>query len=94
MPNLKDFLLDCTNNEVTENFYKTFISKLWSMNLKYICFSIKNNDENKIENESVLYSLLDDDNELYGENELKKINPNINYSQYDDIKIKKFKNKI
>ena len=46
MPNLKAFLLDCFCS-VNKEFYFRFITKLLSLNLEYIHFSILDTDKNK-----------------------------------------------
>jgi len=79
MPNLKDFSLDCINNEVDEKLYKSFIAKLLSLDLKYLYFVIKKEYEIK--------------EEIYSEKELREINPNIDYNIYDTIYIKKYNSK-
>ena len=80
MPNLKDFLLVCVNDDIDEQFYRQFVSKILSINLTSIFFSIKKSLDRR-----------DAEIEMsYTENELRSLNPNIDYSKYDNIYIKNF----
>ena len=80
MPNLKDFLLVCVNDDIDEKFYKQFVSKILSINLKSIFFSIKKSFDRRDAKVEMSYT----------ENELKNLNHNIDYSKYDNIYIKNF----
>lgn len=77
MPNLKYFTLDCINS-VDEDFYKKFITKILSLKLNFIFFSILNRDFTREE-------------DPYSEKELQEFYPNINFKQYEFIFIQKFK---
>ena len=74
MRNLKDFLLFCYN-DVSDDFREKFIKKLLLLNLTNIYFRIDNNKDKK--------------DEMFSENELKIINPNIDFSKYKEIYIYK-----
>ena len=74
MPNLKEFLLDCTC-KVSEEFYIKFLKKILSMNLNYIYFNIKNNENNN--------------NDGYSVTEIKNIYKSFDFYQYKSIFIKK-----
>ena len=75
MPNLKEFYLVCTC-QISEEFYKKFLTKILSSNLNSICFDMKNNEK---------YS-----KSMLKETEIKNIYQNFDRYQYQYIYINKF----
>ena len=81
MPNLKRFYFHFNTNKINKKKYEDFINKILSLNLEIICIGI-----NKC-NEKYDY--------YYSFKELKNINTNINFLNYENIKIKHYnKNKF
>lgn len=80
MPNLSKLLIDCSIQEnIDKEFYANFIKKCLELKLKNLYFSIKKTaDESKII--------------PYSKEELEKIYPNLNYSKYKEIFIRKLNN--
>ena len=80
MPNLSKLLIDCSIQEnIDKEFYANFIKKCLELKLKNIYFSIKKTaDESKII--------------PFSKEELEKIYPNLNYSKYKEIFIRKLNN--
>ena len=79
MPNLSYLVIDCTIQEnIDKEFYVNFIKKCLELKLKKLYFSIKKTvDETKIV--------------PYSKEELEEIYPNIKYSKYKEIFIRKLK---
>jgi hypothetical protein len=77
MPNLSKLLIDCSIQEnIDKEFYANFIKKCLELKLKNLYFSIKKTaDESKII--------------PYSKEELEEIYPNIKYSKYKEIFIRK-----
>ena len=77
MPNLTKLLIDCSIQEnIDKDFYINFIKKCLELKLKKLYFSIKKTaDESKII--------------PYSKEELEEIYPNIKYSKYKEIFIRK-----
>lgn len=77
MPNLSYLVIDCTIQEnIDKEFYVNFIKKCLELKLKKLYFSIKKTvDETKIV--------------PYSKEELEEIYPNIKYSKYKEIFIRK-----
>ena len=77
MPNLTKLLIDCSIQEnIDKDFYINFIKKCLELKLKKLYFSIKKTaDESKIM--------------PYSKEELEEIYPNIKYSKYKEIFIRK-----
>ena len=72
MPNLNEFLLNCTC-DISEEFYMKFLIKILSSNLNFINFDMRNNEKyNKSE---------------LRESDLEKIYPNYDMNQYKYIYI-------
>ena len=79
MPNLSKLLIDCSIQEnIDKEFYANFIKKCLELKLKNLYFSIK-----KTADESII---------PYSKEELEKIYPNLNYSKYKEIFIRKLNN--
>jgi hypothetical protein len=80
MPNLTKLLIDCSIQEnIDKDFYINFIKKCLELKLKKLYFSIKKTaDESKII--------------PYSKEELEEIYPNIKYSKYKEIFIRKLNN--
>lgn len=74
MPNLKEFLIECTC-KVSEEFYMKFIKKLLSMNLNNIYFNINTGGKAK---------------GGYSISELKNIYKDFDFYQYTNIAVNKF----
>jgi hypothetical protein len=80
MPNLTKLLIDCSIQEnIDKDFYINFIKKCLELKLKKLYFSIKKTaDDSKII--------------PYSKEELEEIYPNIKYSKYKEIFIRKLNN--
>ena len=77
MPNLKRFYFHFNSNKINKKKYEDFINKILSLNLEIICIGINKCNEK-----------YDD---YYSFKELKNINTNINFLNYENIKIKHYK---
>ena len=81
MPNLKRFYFHFNSNKINKKKYEDFINKILSLNLEIICIGI-----------NICNEKYDD---YYSFKELKNINTNINFLNYENIKIKHYnKNKF
>ena len=80
MPNLTKLVIDCSIQEnIDKEFYINFIKKCLELKLKKLYFSIKKTaDDSKII--------------PYSKEELEEIYPNIKYSKYKEIFIRKLNN--
>ena len=81
MPNLKSFVLQCNQEDITILFLIKFIKKILSMKLYNIHLCLTN--ENFFHEKK---------HEQYSLNELKKINPQIDVNNFKHIYIRKYKN--
>ena len=80
LPSLRQFEFYCIAKEINEDFYYKFIRLILPFNLSYVNFAIK-----KASNES---------NELYSEDEIKELFPDLSHVRLDRINIRKFTKKI
>ena len=78
MPNLQLLYIDCIVNKIDEEFYKDFIRKILSLDLKNIYLSIKRDTAYK--------------GKSYSKDELLEIYPNIDFSKYEIIYINDLNN--
>jgi hypothetical protein len=75
MPNIEYLFIDCIESNIDEKFYKEFVKKVLSLNLKSLYFSIM---------PDILQRCP------YSDYDLMEIKPNIDISRYENIYVYNF----
>ena len=96
LPNLKYFELYCFTKDSIDIFYIKFIIKLLSLNIVEIYLRIKYEKQIvKIEGDAIDYEKwrkkFESENKEYSKKELKEFYPSINFNNYKNICIRKFR---
>ena len=76
LPSLRYFEINCIAEEIDKEFYHKFIRLILPLNLSYVNFVIRKS--------------RDEPNDLYTEDEIKELFPDLDYVRLDKIKIRKF----
>ena len=76
LPSLRYFEFNCIANDIDEKFYHKFIRLILPLNLSYVNFAIRKNSS--------------EPNDLYSEDDLKELFPDLNYVRLDKVNIRKF----